>query len=223
MKKTYRFILAVSLLTVGASGVYVLQSSAEGPQKIEAPAQNTVAPLLDSKSLQEKMINAIDNYQNVSGSYHALLRPIDVDEIVHFEVQQGANPRSHITVKNNKTSTSQETVFDGEYYYKLDHLNKEYVKRKTDVETAASFDKTSPRHLTKESGEAVFTHRPDPSFASRAGDVIFPQDYGFWLTPNNHQIVGTEKMLGRSVVVVEGKHDDPKLAGNIKQPSLKCG
>ncbi|ELK40644.1 hypothetical protein BAG01nite_44920 [Brevibacillus agri] len=106
-----------------------------------------VPAVIDSKSLQEKMLNAIDNYQNVSGSYRAILTPIGVDETVEFEVQQGKNPRSHVKVLNNtKAELIKETAFDGEFYWNVQHNRKTYKKTKASKENGTTaFNKNEPR------------------------------------------------------------------------------
>ncbi|MGK5508636.1 hypothetical protein [Brevibacillus formosus] len=223
MKKTYSVILATSLVGLGLTGFYAAKSNAEEAPRTEVEQQTEAqqqtksilnVTVTDSKSIQEKMINAIDNYQNVSGSYRAILTPIGVDETVEFEVQQGKNPRSHVKVENNtKGEIIKETAYDGEFYWTVKHNQKMYKKTKASKENgAASFDKKGPRTSKNEKGEKVFVKRPDPAFSSNAKDVIFPQDYAFWLTPTNHKIVGAEKLLDRSVTVIEGQHEDLILA-----------
>ncbi|WP_289139819.1 hypothetical protein [uncultured Brevibacillus sp.] len=233
MKKTYSVILATLLVGSGVTGAYAVTSYAEESPKTEAAQQNelelqteveqqteavqTTTELtpsaIDSKSLQEKMLNAIDNYQYISGSYRTILTPIGVDETVEFEVQQGTNPRSNVVVQSNTSDILRETAFDGEYYWSVQHDKKMYRKAKASKQVElANFDKKAERTFKNEKGEKVFVKRPDPAFSSLAKDVIFPQDYAFWLTPSNHKILGEEKILDRTAVVIEGKHTDLILA-----------
>jgi outer membrane lipoprotein-sorting protein len=113
---------------------------------------------------------------------------------------------------NNKTNMSREDVFDGEFFWSVVHNEKVYMKNKVSNQPLASFDKKEARSFKNEKGEAVFVKRPNPAFSSSADDVIFPQDYAFWLTPANHKILGEEKLLDRPVTVIEGQHDDSILA-----------
>ncbi|WP_432775888.1 hypothetical protein AAFJ72_02075 [Brevibacillus gelatini] len=227
MKKTQAVILATSLLGLGLTGFYAVKSHAEETPKMEATQSATIAEpvtaeqqtelvpaVMDAKTLQAKMLNAIDNYQNVSGSYRVILAPLGVDETVEFEVQQGNNPRSHVKVLNNtKAELIKETAFDGEFYWDVKHNRKTYKKTKVSkANEPTAFNKNEPRTYKNEQGEKVFVKRPDPAFSASAKDVVFPQDYAFWLTPDNHEIVGTEKLLNRTVAMVKGKHEDRILA-----------
>lgn len=242
MKKTYSVILATLLAGSGVTGAYAVTSYAEESPKIEAVKQTEVdqkteselqtevvqpkteltPSAIDSKSLQDKMLNAIDNYQYLSGSYRTILTPIGVDETVEFEVQQGTEPRSRVLVQSNTANILRETAFDGEYYWTIQHDKKLYRKAKASKQVElANFDKKAERMFKNEKGEKVFVKRPDPSFSSLAKDVIFPQDYAFWLTSSNHKILGEEKLLERTAVVIEGKHTDLILAEKHESTNFK--
>ncbi|MED2009641.1 hypothetical protein P4V39_16410 [Brevibacillus borstelensis] len=226
MKKKFVAILATSLVGLGLTGFYTLKGTAaestsnESSQQYSSLEANSTSHSL--VSVQNKMLNAIDHYQSATGSYRAILTPIGVDEIVDFEVYRGANPRSHVKVMDNKSKVLKETAFDGNMFMSINHTNKTYLQNKTATQQqTVALGQNSPRSYKNDQGELVFVKRQDPAFSGVANDVLFPQDYAFWLTPDNHKVVGEEKLLNRTSIVIEGEHDDPILAEKHQSTHFK--
>ncbi|MEJ8543779.1 hypothetical protein [Brevibacillus borstelensis] len=226
MKKKFVAILATSLVGLGLTGFYTLKgTAAESPSNDSSQQYSSLeanSTINSSVSVQSKMLNAIDYYQSATGSYRAILTPIGVDEIVDFEVYRGENPRSHVKVMDNKSKVLKETAFDGKMFMSINHTNKTYLQNKTATQQqTVALDQNTPRSYKNDQGELAFVKRQDPAFSGVANDVLFPQDYAFWLTPNNHKVVGEEKLLNRATIVIEGEHDDPILAEKHQSTHFK--
>jgi hypothetical protein len=151
------------------------------------------------------MLNAVDNFQTVKGSYRTIIKPLNVDESLYFEIAEGKNPGSYVKVTDNKTNTVTEQRSDGQYILKQDK-DKEYKKLKLSTNTGKP---SGPRKTKSASGENVYINRVDPAISGPAQSVVLPQAYAFWLNDetNNYSIVGNETFLGRNATVIEGVHD----------------
>ncbi|MVP01004.1 sigma-E factor regulatory protein RseB domain-containing protein [Paenibacillus lutrae] len=158
-----------------------------------------------SLSIQEKMLNSIDLYENVKGSYHVYMEPLKQDSIVEFNIQQGKNPGSYVKIKNKNESAVTEVISDGVNQVSLNEQEKSFSKVKLPKIKSLSSEKRSYKDAE---GKPVYIHRQDPAGSFAAHEVVFPQNYAFWLVdPAKYQIVGEEVILGRSATVIQGKLD----------------
>jgi outer membrane lipoprotein-sorting protein len=165
------------------------------------------APTVQENSISDKMINAIDNYKDIQGTYHIIEKPIDVDQTVTFKIKEGSAPGSYVKVVDNPSGLYEETHADGDSMLSYTPSKNEFHINKVDKNTFQKIN--GPRVSKNDRGEIVYIHRQDPSLASIASDVTFPENYGFWLKAPNAQynVVGHENILNRDATVIEGKMD----------------
>ncbi|MCY9592500.1 hypothetical protein PC41400_23195 [Paenibacillus chitinolyticus] len=194
--------------SVGADGVRVYYST----NTIVSTQENTVESenlKLDAASIKEKMLNAIDYYNYVRGSFLYDFSNSNQKYTIDFEVDQSKNLGSNIVLKDSSTkenlfrvtSSSNEII-------QVDEKNKKYSKSS---KTAERTKILAPR-ISKDKGpdgeEAnQYMYRNDPANASAASTVTFPQTIAFWLDDElkNYKITGQEDLLNRKATVIEGK------------------
>ena len=153
------------------------------------------------EEIKNKMLNSIDNYETVSGTYHTYLKPLGVDTLSNFEINEGRNPGNYIEEIDNKTGSSLVRQSDGEQFVEVNHKAKEYMVA-TVVNQSEEFDTSKPRAFKKTNGQMEYVYRPDPAVAYN--DVTFPQVYAFWLEDNITSIT-QDTYLNRDVNVIKGK------------------
>ncbi|USG66993.1 hypothetical protein NDK47_06775 [Brevibacillus ruminantium] len=226
MNKKFVVIVATSLVGLGLTGFYGLKGTAAETGTNDSKQQQSLVEEIDRNisltTVQSKMLNAIDHYQSATGSFRTILTPIGVDETVDFEVYRGTSPWSHVKVTNNQNKEITETTFDGNTSMLINHNNKTYMQDKVSVQKQkVELDQNKPRSYKNDQGELVFVKRQDAAFSGIANDVLFPQDYAFWLTPSNYKIAGEEELLNRTSIVIEGEHDDPILAKKHQSSHFK--
>lgn len=59
------------------------------------------------------MLNSIDNFNSIRGSYQMVAKSIDVDNTISFEVQEGNQPGSFVKTTDNKRAAVNEQRVDG--------------------------------------------------------------------------------------------------------------
>jgi hypothetical protein len=211
MKLTKLFagsIIVVALLTISSS---VLAFS-------QVQKQNNLASAHTISSIKEKMLNSIDYYHTLKGSYRKVIKPLNVDETVDFTISQGDKPGSSVKVKlNNKDNNNNtiETLSNDKNFTSLDTVNKVYSK--VNIYKFGKFNKSQPRTYKGIDGKQVFVYRPDPANSNSADTVAFPQVYAFWLG-SAVKLAGSVQYLGRNALLLEGplpielqkKHDAVK-------------
>ncbi|SEM94555.1 hypothetical protein [Lihuaxuella thermophila] len=181
----------------GADLVRIIQASTLSTTQEKAYHSNP-----EVASIQKKMLNAIDNYKDIQGSFRIKFANINQDERVDFMVSEDHAPGSYVKI-TPKNGTVKEHKSNGKTLIQLNHETKTLRKQ-----TLAPVQKVQgPRHFTNQHGEPVYVHRQDPADAHAASKVTFPQNYAFWLKNPENKVVGHEKLLQRNVTVIEGKHD----------------
>jgi hypothetical protein len=162
-------------------------------------------------SLQQKMLNAVDNYKQIRGNYTSYFSNIASKETVQFIVDQ-AKKTSKVSICDQSGNTI-EQITTATTIAKRNAKNKPWQKQ-----TIAKVSPTpSIRHYINLKGQAVFTLRPTTSYAS---DVTFPQNYAFWLRHASNHIITDATLLGRPVTIVSGKHD-AYFANKLKATEYK--
>ncbi|MBA4495197.1 hypothetical protein ACFO25_00525 [Paenactinomyces guangxiensis] len=168
-------------------------------------------------AIQKKMLNAVDYYKDIQGSFHIAFTNNQQNEQVEFMIAEGTSPGSSIKV-TGKNGTVREMKSDGKSLLELNHQTRAYQKSKAayaDPDIA-----NGPRYYKDEAGRSVYVTRQDPAQAHAANEVTLPQHYAFWLSNPNNKVTGHEKLLNRDVTVVEGTHD-AYLAKKLKAKSYK--
>lgn len=206
MKKKYLITVGLVGVLAASSSVYAASSSKttvsnQSPVTVKTvqPSENTTTQSIES--IKNKMLNAIDFYDSVKGTYKTVLKPLDVDETTNFDISEGSKKGSYIEKVNNKSGKVTEQKSDGQYIVLLDKEKKQYMKSK--VANQNNFDKAQPRMYKDGKGDPVYVYRPNLAVADSASDVVFPQTYAFWLE-DNAKIAGNDTFLGRNVTLIEG-------------------
>ncbi|WP_159883298.1 LolA-like protein [Paenibacillus puerhi] len=150
-------------------------------------------------TIQDKMLNAVDNYQSLKGSYHKVTPT--VDRVVEFEIQEGSAPGSYVRVQD-KSGKSTETRFSGNTISVFDLHTKKVSQNR--VGTPIQINKSEPRYYKDENEENHFVYRGDPAVADQASDVALPQAYAFWLYTSVPTITGEDNLFDRNTAIVEG-------------------
>lgn len=153
-------------------------------------------------SIQKKMLDAIDNYQDIRGSFQVVFTNNRQNESVNFMVSEGSVPGSYVKI-TRKDGTVTVKKSDGSSMIDMNQSKKTFTKKNI---TKAS-KPIGPRHYKDEKGQSVYVQRQDPAWANMAREVTHPQNYAYWLTSVDNKIVGHKKLLNREVTVIEGKHD----------------
>lgn len=177
-------------------------------------AQGTLVLEPRLAAIQQKMLNAVDNFSDASGSFHIAFSNNGQDEDVDFEVSpKHASSFVRVTrangevVENATNGQSSIELRPGESSYQMKQLAK--------LEPLQS-----PRQFRDEKGDAVYQYRQDPTWAIGASEVTLPQNYAFWLSNSDAKIVGHARLVGRNATVIAGHHD-AYLADKLRASTFK--
>jgi hypothetical protein len=165
-------------------------------------------------AIQQRMLDAIDHYRDVKGSYQISFQNNGQDDKVVFEISE-RSPGSHVTT----TSRSGEVIdyrSDGHTLATMDATGQ--VVRTANLAVAAP--PAGLRQYYNDACEAVYVHRLDPAAADAASDVVLPQNYAFWLSDSDARITGADVIAGRKAIVIEGDHE-PYLAAKLGATGFK--
>lgn len=216
--KTIASLISVSMVAITVLVVISTNSKANDVQinkevikeeavSVQALTTNNVVTTNSetSNTIKNKMLNSIDYYKDVQGSYKNKTQHRDVT--VEFEVDESNDLYSHILIKD-KTGIKKNSVADKDSIVDINDKDKSYVKvikGKIDESKLKNL-RENPRVKKNEKGEAVHIFRADPASAQDAEIVTFPQQIAFWLNDdeNNYTIVGQEKFLNRESTFIEG-------------------
>ncbi|MBP1996702.1 LolA family protein [Paenibacillus eucommiae] len=171
--------------------------------------EQIISPIIpDYSSIKERMLNAVDNYNTIQGSFREVFTPINVDQTIEFYISEGNSPGSYVKVTDNLTEqTVEETSSDGKSLLTL--YNKKQKFRKSDTTKTITDKIKSPRVVKAETGETAYIYRTDPAFSNQATEVSLPQAYAFWLNDEtkNYKVTGEDILHDRKVTIIEGTHD----------------
>jgi len=176
-------------------------------EAIVDPEACGVSPIGDVRieAIQQKMLNAIDHYRDVKGSYQISFRNNGQHDDVEFEISE-AVPGSYVK-RSSRSGELSEYRSDGQVGTRM-------KLRPSGLAIGG------PRHYYNELCEPVFVHRDDPAGAHAASDVALPQNYAFWLSDSEARIAGSEPVAGRRAIVIEGHHE-PYLAAKLGASSFR--
>lgn len=201
-------ISACSILV--ASGVAVTAAYASdiykpsGSGNTLSVQQSTVSYPNGAKTgLQTKMINAIDNYRTLQGTYSEKFDPIGVSDTTTFAIQLAPTVASY--AKSDFGGKVTEFKQDGENAVVV---NPDGSQRSVKVSVHASkqnLQSLQSRYPTID-GKAGFVLRGNPAGAS-TDDVTFPQQFalGYLKNQSTWKIDGQTTFLGRQAVEISGQ------------------
>lgn len=173
-------------------------------EEIVDPSSCGVDTAMDASvnTIQQRMLNAIDHYRDVKGSYRIVFQNNDQDDTVAFEISE-STPGSYV-----KTTSRSGAVRE----HRSDGSQLEISYPATGALLVARVSRATPpigpRQYFNSHCEAVFVHRQDPASAPSASDVALPQNYAFWLSDSGARVVASDVILGRQTTVIEGRHTD---------------
>jgi hypothetical protein len=182
------------------------------PSPLHTPVSTT--PPMDESSLYpyplNLMLNSVDYFTDIKGSYRYWNKNLGVDQTVSFEVVEGAKPGSYSRIVNNIDGQEEnvQTSDDGINLLMLQIRNKNYIFAKYG---GPAIIPSGPRYYKDQNGDNVWNGRQDPSH-SLANEMISPSNYAFWtIDPNvlkpNFSIIGHETILSRDAIMMEGQLD----------------
>ncbi|MDF2572092.1 MAG: hypothetical protein K0R55_3696 [Sporomusa sp.] len=174
---------------------YVAPSTTVNPQTVAVQKKEPISISI----IQDRMLNAVDNYQSLKGSYHKVTPA--VDRVVDFEIQEGNTPGSYVKAQD-KSGKSSETKFSGNTISVFDLSTKKVTQNR--VGKPIQINKSEPRYYKDDNGENHFVYRGDSAVADQASDVALPQAYAFWLFTSVATITGEDNLFGRNTSIVEG-------------------
>ncbi|MBO9606887.1 MAG: DUF1571 domain-containing protein [Paenibacillaceae bacterium] len=185
------------------------------PAATPAPVSETAAAATQAAvavpayaGIKDSMLNAVDNYRTVQGTFRYNFPAAESDLIIDFIVAEGEQAGSYVTVTNQATGKLvSETAVNGTFMQTLYQDAKKFHKAYVSLANIVNID--GPRETKDENGIPIFLYRGDAAFANTAQEVTFPQVYAFWLNDErqNYKVAEEEKLLGRAVTVIEGTFD----------------
>lgn len=166
-------------------------------------------------AIQQKMLDAVDYYRDIRGSFRISFSNNSQGDNVAFEISEQnrsslvkitdttGNPTTHVS-----NGQSAMTYFPSESKFQTSSL----------AETEAPA--TGPRFYRNAKCEPVYLHRDDPAGATGANEVTLPQNYAFWLTTATSKSAGHDYVVGRQATVIEG-HPDAYLTRKLGASTFK--
>jgi len=188
----------------GADAVQLIFSSLAGAgQDRNDAGQCGVLQVKDPEvaAIQQKMLNAVDHYRDVRGSFHIEFANNGQSDDVGFEVSQ-ANKSSFVRVHNSRGAVVEHVSNDGTVL--------SLYPDKSAFRKARFFPRGAPkepRYFYNRKCQPVYVSRTNPAGAVVADEVVSPENYAFWLTSSDSKVIRHEKVLGRDASVVLGHHD----------------
>ncbi|MGH8603061.1 MAG: hypothetical protein ACREXR_09915, partial [Gammaproteobacteria bacterium] len=150
---------------------------------------------------QQKMLNAVDHYQDARGSFHITFTNNHQSEDVDFEVSP--QDKSSFVRITNADGDVVEHATNGQSTIRLYPGRSAFEKK----QLAEASQPEGPRYYHNQKCEPVYVHRQDPAWAVGANEVTLPENYAFWLTTSDSNIVGQDKVLDRDATVIFGRHN----------------
>ena len=152
-------------------------------------------------SIQDKMLNAVDHYRNVQGTYRITFANNGQSDRVDFQVSE-PDRRSMVKI-TDRTGHVTERIADGTNT--MTYLGASRQFQKSPMPANASVQ--GPRVYRDAKCEPVYVHRQDPAAAGDMNDITLPQNYAFWLSTATSRIVGHDDILGRHATEIRGQPD----------------
>lgn len=206
MKKFIPIAITCSLL-IGA-GIYSIDKQLD-----TAKASETVT--LSQESIHTKMLNSIDYFKSVQGTFVYKSKPANFKYSVDYKVQTRNGNRSNVKIKDSVQEIN--SVYDGQTLVESFSEQESYQEFKMDenaIEVQAESEKADKsiksRYDKSEKNEKVYNYRTDPTYMSAASVSVFPQEIalGFLEDYSKWEISGDIKYLGQNAVIINGTFND---------------
>lgn len=210
-KKTLLYgLTTVCLIT----GLGFASSSYTGTEKqVAASNKEIVNESITKEVIHDRMLNSIDNFKTVKGSFTYKSNISKSDFTVDYMIKSQTNAASYNKITNNLDKSVVIKRNNGKTEIEQDENNKTYKEYGLNVSVTEhnnELKKFKDRVQTNGKGETVVKYRNDPSFMGVAGNSIFPQEIGFSFLSDysKWEITNSEQFLGLDSVVIEGSLDE---------------
>ncbi|WP_099354075.1 hypothetical protein [Fredinandcohnia onubensis] len=163
------------------------------------------------------MLNSIDNFENVKGSFKNWSKPAGYEYSVEYIVKSGNNPSSKVKIIENGENVI-ESSYDGETNVILLNDKKEYMKknnksnndfREKEKKQLGVLPKN--RYLLGNNKEKIYLYKNDYTNMNVAKDSLFPQEIalGYLEDYSKWEIIDdSAKFAGEEAVLIEGTFND---------------
>lgn len=200
-----------SASAVLTDGVPVSAETSEVDSPLEADVTApTEAEISDSKEMiWHKMLNTVDYFDSVSGSFIYTISDINDVYEVTFNTDLNTSKAFSSISQANPSSYAVSLYSDGENYYNINDITGTYtvdpnaaVKRENSVA-----EDDSSRYFIGDDGIPCYSYRADSTNAYLAKSCIFPQEmaFGFLTDLSLWEIADEDQYLGRECYVISGK------------------
>jgi hypothetical protein len=194
--------IGADLIEIITSNTALLGVEADAGDAVNDPAlcgARAIDPAI--AAIQQRMLNAIDQFRDARGSFDIMFSNNGQDEHVEFALSE-ESPGSYVRIAD-RAGQVRERAFDGRHLVQLDHARR--TSRSDEV--APAIRPSGPRQFFNAACEPVFVRRQDPAAAHAAHAVVLPQNYAFWLSDADAKILGSASLLGRDATLIEGTPD----------------
>ncbi|MCC3359683.1 hypothetical protein [Bacillus sp. REN16] len=201
----------------GADGIRLVQ-----PSFTQSFAANSLSFLSETDSglkdqIHSKMLNSIDNFENVKGSFNYWSKPAGFNYSVDYMVKTGNNPSSIVKIIENGEDVI-ESSYDGKSNVILFNDKKEYSKKNIkpnnefrDKEKKQLGVSPKNRYLLGNNKEKIYLYKSDYTNMNAAKDSLFPQEIalGYLEDYSQWEIVDdSTKYAGVEAVLIEGTFNE---------------
>lgn len=196
MKKRIKTLTIAGLLVAASIGGYSIYKDVAVYASASSVSQS------EGKLIREKMLNAVDNYNNATGSFVYTSSRGDT-QYIDFEVSEGTDPSSTVIVKDKEGKTITQISNKTDSIVATNETEKSFTKTK---KVKWEIPKEKSRKGKHEDGSNTYVYRQDPASAGPATTVTFPQEVAFWLDDEemNYSVKGHETILGRDATIISG-------------------
>ncbi|MGM0276018.1 hypothetical protein [Enterococcus sp. AZ080] len=186
----------------------------------DAVSAQEVNQLSEQESeIANKVVNSADFYDRVSISFrekYGNLSDREYQVQAKLDFSKGILDEEFVEVFEDETTGEQKAIIydksQNNNLVDIDFKQKDYFISQYNVDVnQANKMKSIENRLTKNaSGETVLNQRDSVLPLSMSADAVFSQLYGAQLFSlyNHWEIIQTEKLLGRDVVMIEGEYPD---------------
>jgi hypothetical protein len=194
--------------SVGADIVKIVSVDSTATQSSSADdidqSGHCPSPAIDDPSItsiQEKMLNAVDHYHNVQGTYRVTFANNGQSDRVDFQVSEP----DHRSMVRRMDRTGHVTMRIADGANTMTYLGAVRQFQKSPMPAIAGLQ--GPRVYRNTKCEPVYVHREDPAAAGDMNDITLPENYAFWLSTATSRIVGHDDILGRHATEIQGQPD----------------
>lgn len=175
-----------------------------------AKVKETIYPLniTNQQEVQERMLNSYHFFDTVKGSFHFTSNDVGYDYTVKYQLKwKDKKVQYHVKTTDLKKQTTEEQSYANGETTILYTNDKIFEKIKQDIRDKGEFLETE-KAIVKNSDGSKEYHYPETdlnlgmaenSLHAKEIALGFLEDYSLW------KVRGTEKMLSRNAVVIDGK------------------